>query len=116
MAIKINGTTLAIQPETVQWMDRSSYGIDGTGHPLYPRFRSCELKWGWMTAAQFNEIENFYLNNQSGTVVVTLPKYGATPYVYFDYTGCVLNEPSISNPDFENNIGGVSLLVANIVT
>lgn len=113
MPYKINGTQLTLQPETGAWVGRQDFGLDGGGHPVYPRNRQFELRWGFMSASEFKEIRDFYQAVTTGTVVVTLPQFGAATYTFYDYSGCTLREPEVGTY-FEEYVSEVRLLVMNI--
>lgn len=116
MTVKINGTTLAAQPASITWIDRESIGITGNGHGVYPGLRSCELRWDFLSASEFEEIHDFFENNNiTGTVVVDLPKYKNTSYGDYSYSGTVLREPTFSEY-FEQHYSNVSLLIVRILT
>jgi hypothetical protein len=116
MTYKINGTALTLQPTTGEWIDRDSIGATGEGHNVYPALRSFRLQWGFMTAAEFEQIHDFFENNNiTGTVVAELPKYKDSSWGFYGYTGSVLREPTFGEY-FEEHYSDVSLLIVRIRT
>lgn len=116
MTYKINGTTLTLQPETGRWSKRDEIGVDGNGHAVYPAFREFEMHWGFLSASEFQEIQDFYNSiGNTGTAVVSLPQYGASSYTFYDYSGCVLREPEVG-VFFEEYVSDVRLLVIKVRT
>lgn len=112
----INGTVLTTPPSVGQWLPRESLGISGLGHPIYPAPREFQMQFELIDAPSFNQLQNLYQNaSYTGTVVATLPQYGATPYEFFSYTGCVLYEPSY-DAYFEEHYVGVKMTIGKIVT
>lgn len=112
----INGTTLSAQPTTAGWVDRPTIGVTGNGHDVHPRLRSFQMNFDFITAAQFEEIHDFWENNNiTGTVVANLPKYKDSSYGFYGYTGCVLREPQF-NEFFEQHYSNVTLLIVRIQT
>ena len=116
MAYKINGTNLTLQPESGSWKDRKVLNIDGNGHPVYPPTRDFEMQWGFMSMTELTQILGFFgSQGVTGTSVVTLPQWNKDPYTYFDYTGCVLQEPIFTQYD-NYYAASVRLVVTNIRT
>lgn len=116
MAYKINGTALLLNPETGAWKGRSILNTDGNGHPIYPPSREFEMKWSYMDLASYDQILNFYnAVGATGSAVVEIPQFGADPYAFKAYTGCVLEEPTVG-PYFQGFISSVTLLITNIRT
>lgn len=110
----INGTTLDAQPTTGRWIDRDTIGVTGEGHGVYPALRSFQITWNFMTAAQFEEIHDFWENNSiTGTVVANLPKYKDSSYGFFAYSGTVLREPQFGE-FFVEHYSDVTLLIVRI--
>jgi len=111
---KINGTLLAAQPTSGQWLDRDEIGITGNGHGVYPSLRSFQIRWDFMTYSQFDEVHDFFeSNNITGTVVVNIPKYKSTTYEFFAYSGAVLREPQVGEL-YEQHVSDVTLIIARI--
>jgi len=116
MPYRINGTEITLQPESGGWIDRASLGLDGNGHPIYPPTRQFELRWSFMSASEFNQLLGFYdLVGSTGTVVATLPRWHTGSYSFFDYTGCVLQEPSVG-AYYEEYLTEVRLVVSSVRT
>lgn len=111
-----NGTTLSLQPSSGKWSQRSSLGVDGAGHPIYPAVREFEITWDLISISDLQQINNAYnAVGNTGTVVVDLPKYGDSQYNFFSYSGCTLQEPQY-DAYFEKYVQNVKLLVMNIRT
>lgn len=114
MAYKINGTNITIQPETGKWVDRDKLGRDGNGRNVYVGPREFELQWGLISMSEWNQLQVFFSSvGATGTAVVTLPKYNSTSYAYYDYSGCVLDEPTVGE-FFEEFVSDVRLLITKI--
>jgi hypothetical protein len=116
MTYKINNTELSLQPSRGRWIPRQAVGIDGSGHPVYPGVRQFELVWELTDITDFNQLQVFFNTVIStGTAVASLPKYGASTYVFYDYSGCTLGEPEMGEYFTEHHTR-VKLLIANIST
>lgn len=116
MAYQINGTKITIQPTVGRWVPRELIDVDGSGHPIYPAHREYEMRWDLIDMAEASQLQVFFNAIQNtGTAVVTLPKYATTPHAWYSYTGCVLNEPEF-NDFFEQHVSSVVLLVRDIHT
>lgn len=114
--IGFNGTTLSIQPTSGKWVNKELIGVDGSGRGIYPAYRDFELKWDFLTPAEFNEIYTFFQAiGQTGTVVATLPQFNATEYQFYNYSGCVLRELQ-AEEYWQNYISSASLLIVRILT
>jgi hypothetical protein len=110
-----NGSNLTLQPETGQWQERDSFGIDGAGHPIYSRVRSFELVWGLVSMSELNQITTFYNQVQNtGTCSVDLPKWGDSQYLFTTYSGATLQEPTVGTY-FETYVQDVRLVILNIL-
>ena len=111
-----NGVSLPLQPSTFHWMQRDSYGDDGTGHPIYPAVREFELVWDLISPDDLQDINNIYDTvSNTGTAVFDLPQYGSTEYTFYSYSGCTVEEPKYDTY-FERYIQGVHLMIRNIRT
>jgi hypothetical protein len=109
-----NGANLLLMPTEAGWMERELVGLSGNGRPTYPALRQFQMTWELMDMASFSQIQGFYDAIQStGSVIVDLPKYGATPYQFYSYSGCTLEEPRVGK-FFEQWVQGVSLLILKI--
>ena len=116
MTYKINGSTITLQPTQGSWDKRESIGIDGNGHAVYSALREFEMRWGFMSMSEFQEMQNFYDSiGNTGTAVVSLPQYGASSWTFYDYTGCVLREPEVGEY-FKQYVSDVRLLVVKVST
>ena len=112
----INGTNLILQPSAGSWETKDILGIDGNGHPVYPQLREFNLQWGLMSPSDFQQVQDFYNQcDNTGTVVVDLPKFGDAGYQFYSYSGCTLREPSIGEY-FNGYITDVSLRVMKVRT
>lgn len=117
MTYKINGTELTHQPSQGRWIDRRNLGVNGQGAAVYSSLRQFEMKWNLNSPAAVSELNSFFgqIGNGTGTVIVDLPKWAATPYQFESYTGVNLREPR-QGTYFSENIQSVTLLVTNIRT
>ena len=116
MTYKINGTDIALQPTSGKWITRSNLGYDGNGHPIYAPKRKFELRWGLISQEDRNQLQLFFdAVAVTGTAVVDLPEYRSTSYIFYSYSGCVINEPDIDEY-FESYSTDMILLVTNIRT
>lgn len=115
--IKINGTSLPLQPSSHHWVNRDRLGVDGNGRGIYAIYREYELSWEFLSPSQFNDINNFYLSvGQTGTVTADLPEYPpVSVYQFRTYSGCILREQTYSEY-FENFYSDVKLLIVRIRT
>ena len=116
MLYKVDGTEIIPQPTSGQWLNRSPIGNDGNGRPIYPAVREFELQWQLISAADLNSLKTYFdAVGATGTAVVTLPTFQGATYTFFDYSGCVLREPQISEY-FNEYTTGVILMVTKIRT
>jgi len=114
MTYAINGTTLDLQPTSGKWLDRKFVGIDGNGHPVYPSVYQFELSWGIASTDEFYQVLNLFDSlTITGSAVVSLPKLRSSTYTFYDYSGCVIYEPTIGEY-FTEYPTKVSLLVTKI--
>lgn len=112
----INGTDLTLQPTQGGWRERDSYGQDGGSHFIYSRVRSYELSWQLINQSDLTQIINFYNTVQNtGTVSVDLPQWGASQFGFARYSGCVISEPAVSQYFLDHTMD-VRLLIVGIVT
>lgn len=111
-----NGTNLTLQPTEGKWLERPAFGIDGSGHPIYPSVRDFEVYWGLISTSELQQIINVYNGVQNtGTCAVDLPQYGASQYIFTTYSGCTLREPSVG-AYFEEYVTDVRLLILQVRT
>ena len=114
MTYKIDGTELNLQPTSGRWIENTSYGIDGRGHPVYSSLREFEISWDLIDIDDLDQIYSFYETCVlSGGSVVELPKYSYSSYSFYAYTGCVLYEPTVEQY-FQEYVTNVRLLIAHI--
>lgn len=112
----INNTNLNQYPTDHHWVERTQYGVDGNAHPIYPAFRSYELVWNFISPTDAKQIIDFYnLVGTTGTVVSCLPQWGNTDYLFANYSGTTLQEPTFGNY-FMGYLQDFRLLILNIVT
>lgn len=112
----INGSTLLLQPTEHTWVDRSNVGNSGDARPTYPAIRQYKLDWGFMSMSEYAQLESFFEYSQrTGTLVVDLPKFATSPYQFYSYSGCVIQEPT-AQKFFETYVAGVSLLILKVRT
>ena len=110
----INGVAFTLQPTIGAWQPRNVLGVDGNGHFVYQATHEFEIGWQLSNQAEFYELLQFFDNlNITGSVVVSLPQLRSATYQFFDYTGCVVQEPSF-NGYFAEHPQSVSLLITNI--
>ncbi len=111
-----NGTNLTLQPTTGKYVERSSYGIDGGGHGIYPAVRNFELYWQLIDPADAQQIINFYnLVGSTGVVTSCLPQWGAADFRFTNYSGTTLMEPTVGEY-FQGFITEVRMLILNVRT
>ncbi len=112
----IGGVELLLQPTSGKWVSRPTLGIGGSGHPIYPAVREFELQFILADPSDFNQLQVAFQNiSNTGTAVVDLPQYGASTYLFYSYSGCVLHEPEASNY-FNEYQTEVRWLISNIRT
>lgn len=110
----VDNVEFQMQPTTGRWLDRNNLGFSGEGRPMYPAPREFEIRWNFMTMAEFNQIQTaFNAVRSSGTAVMDLPKYAATPYQFYSYSGTLLQEPT-AGEFFIEHVSDVVLIVSNI--
>lgn len=112
----VNGTQISLQPTEGRWDERSSYGFDGLGHPIYAAVRTFELRWQLINPSDLAQIVSFFNAVQNtGTVAVDLPKWGDSQYSFYRYSGCTLAEVR-TGEHFNEHITDARLLILNIRT
>lgn len=88
----INGTQFSLQPTEGRWGERPEFGFDGEGHPIYGRFATFEFRWQTIAPVDLNQLKLFFDAVQNtGTVAVDLPEWGASQYSFYRYSGCTLS-------------------------
>jgi len=112
----INGTELLLQPTSGRWIDRTPLGFTGNGHPEYAGVREFEMRWQLSPMSDANQVYGLFQQlDVTGTAVMDLPKYKATPYQFYSYSGTTLSEPS-SGEYFERHESEIVLIVYGIIT
>lgn len=112
----VNNTNLNQYPTDHHWLERNQYGIDGGAHPIYSQKRSYELTWNLISPTDAKQIVDFYNTvGNTGTVVFCLPQWNNIDYVFYNYSGCTLSEPTFGNY-FMGYLQDFKLLVLNVVT
>lgn len=112
----LNGVDLTLQPTTGKWLDRTNYGVDGGGHPVYSQTRGFELTWILISPSDAKQIIDTYnLVGSTGVITACLPEWGALEYQFRNYSGTTLQEPTVSTY-FQGFIQEVRLLILNVRT
>lgn len=110
----VNGVAFTLQPTVGAWQPRNTLGVDGNGHFVYQATYEFELSWGLSSQSEFYQLmQMFDTMNITGSVVVSLPQLRSATYQFYDYTGCVIQEPEFSRY-FTEHPESVSLLITNI--
>jgi hypothetical protein len=113
MTYKINSVEIAC-PTTMKWEDKREHGTNGNGNPVYGRYRSAQLTWNVMYPEDFELVQRSYLHSQtSGSVVVELPRYGASTYGFNEYSGCYLEDLQMGE-FFDGHYMSVTLIVTKV--
>lgn len=113
---KINGVEILLQPTTGRWIPRQTLGIDGNGRAIYPALRQFELNWQLGSQADFDDLLTYFESlTVTGSLVVDLPKWDNSVYVFESYTGCLIREPE-AGPYFTQNKLAIRMLITNIRT
>lgn len=111
-----NNVDLTLQPTTCTPKERTNYGFDGNAHPMYSSVRQYELKWDLISTSDAAQIINIYNTvGNTGTVVSCLPDWGNANFVFRNYSGTTLEEPTVGEY-FQGYISSVTLLVCNVRT
>lgn len=109
-----NGSVFSQQPSDHHWLERDAIGVDGNGANVYVAPRQYELKWDLVDTDVWNELYAYFTaQGTTGTIVATLPKWNATPYQFYAYSGCVIREMTYENW-FQNFYQSVRLLIVRI--
>lgn len=112
----INNTNWTLQPTTGKWVERTNYGIDGNGHPIYSQLRNFELSWDLISTDDAKQLIDFYNGiSTTGTVVSCLPEWGNVNYQFRNYSGTTLQEPTVGEY-FQGYIQTLKLLIINVRT
>ena len=111
-----NDVNINQYPTTHKWVERTQYGVDGNGHPLYGQVRSYEMVWNLISGEDAQQIIGVYNSvGNTGTVTSCLPEWGALDYRFKNYSGTTLVEP-VMNGYFQTYIEEVKLLVLSVNT
>jgi len=112
-----NDVNLVLQPSETKWVERTSYGIDGSGHNIYSNFRNYEMSWDLISASEVKQLIDFFnvVTSPTGSVVACLPQYGNTNYQFYNYSGTTMGEVS-TDTYFQGYTQNVRLLLLNIRT
>lgn len=110
-----NGTDLQLQPSTFKWGDRDLLGRDGDGRAIYPALGTFEMQWGLMSTENLEQLNNFFLSSQTGTMVADLPAWGHQDYYFQSYSGTLLDRPTVGEY-FNTYVTNVTLMITNIRT
>lgn len=95
--IGFNGTGLMLSPTTARWLPQDTLGINGNGQGVYPALREFELLYGLVNQGELYELTNYFnMVSATGTLVATLPKWGANTFQYYNYSGVVVRQPEVS--------------------
>lgn len=114
--IKLNGVAITPQPTRFKWVEREDQGTAGSGHQILGSVRDFEISWGLMSPEDFSAIYDiWYTQGTTGTVVSTLPVLHSGTYVFADYSGTILEEPTVGDY-FAQYITNVSLRIRNVTT
>lgn len=113
MVYKIDGISI-LAPTSGQWVPRRTIEITGEGRPIYPEVREFRLQWQLMPIDKFDEIYGAWETVQAtGSNVVELPDILASSYVFREFSGCFVQEPSVGDY-FQEHVRNVVLVVTNI--
>ena len=114
MTYKINGTEITVQPSEGRWLPKEQLGYDGNGHPIYVGTRQFEMRWDLLDDDTVSQLQGFFnAVITTGSAVIDLPKFAVTPYAFYAYSGCVINNPDFGAYFVEHN-QEVSLLISRI--
>lgn len=107
---------LTLQPTTGKWTERTNYGTDGGGHPVYSQVRNFELRWELISTNDAKQIIDVYNTvSNTGTTVACLPEWGNLDFEFVNYSGCTLREPE-AGEYFQGWIQDFRLLILNVRT
>lgn len=111
-----NNVDLVLPPSEGNWKERQNYGIDGGGHTIYSSVRDFEMSWDLISVANLATIISAYnAVGNTGTVVACLPEWGNANYQFKNYSGTVLQEPTVG-AYFQEHVESVKLLILNVRT
>ena len=110
----VNGVAFQLPPTQGKWEAKEIIGYDGSGHPIYPAVGEFTMQWGLMSTADFKQLNDFYLSvSVTGTVVSELPKWGDVGYLYYAYSGTIINRLTVGEY-FAEHVKDVTMLISNI--
>jgi hypothetical protein len=92
--IGFNGTDLDIQPAEHGWVEQDMLGVDGDGRAIYPALREYRMVFSLLSQNDFVDLLGYFRQSITGTVVATLPEWGAPVYQYHNYSGAVVRQPA----------------------
>ena len=108
-----NGVSI-FQPTEGQWVGKDLLGIDGQGRKVYPALKEFQLSWGLLTTTQLSQLINLQLAvSSTGSVVIDLPEWGASGYIFKSYSGTYISEPEVG-AYFSEHVTDTKLVVSNI--
>lgn len=97
-------------------MERTNYGFDGGAHPIYSALRSFEMTFDLGSPSDVKEFIDIYNSvSATGSFVACLPKWGDPDYIFYNYSGTTVQEPSVG-AYFQGFIQSVKLLLIGIRT
>jgi len=109
-----NGTDLILSPTEGKWEPKATIGRDGEGRPIYPALGDFTMSWGLMSTSEFKQLNDMYeYVSNTGTVVSDLPKWGDNDYLFYSYSGTLLNRPTVG-AYFVGYVSDVQLVVTSI--
>ena len=112
----VNNTNLNQYPTEHGWAERANYGVDGGAHTIYPQNRSYQMTWNLISPADAKQVIDFYNTvGNTGTVTFCLPQWGNVDYVFFNYSGTTLAEPTFGGY-YMGYLTDFKLLVMNVNT
>lgn len=110
----VNGTNFSLQPSEGRWEPKDIIGRDGQGRGIYPALGDFTIMWDFMTTSEFKQLNDFYeYVSNTGTSVVDLPKWGDNDYLFYSYSGTIINRPTAGSY-FEKHYQSVQLLITGI--
>lgn len=110
----LNGTDLTLSPTEGKWEAKSIIGRDGEGRPIYSSLGDFTMTWGLMSTSEFKQLNDVYeYVSNTGTVVADLPKWGDADYIFYSYSGTIVNRPT-AGAYFVGYVSDVQLVVSSI--
>lgn len=96
-----------------RWTPRRPDDVSGEGRPIYPAIHQFQYRWQLMSMADLYTIRNEWQKGVTGTTVLELPDLDAATYVFREFSGCHLQEPTIG-AYFQEHVTDVVLVATNI--